>query len=74
MADARTTQSATGTTIGIRGLFERLHDRAGFLDGEARTMVRNAHRIAGYESVRPGHIVEAVLRATAEITEAHTSG
>lgn len=69
---ARPHRAATGTTTEILDLFERLHYRAGFLDQEARTMVRNAHRIAGYESVRPGRIVEALLRATAEITDAQT--
>jgi hypothetical protein len=71
---ARPHRAATGTSTEIRDLFERLHYRAGFLDWEARKLVRDAHRIAGFESVRPGRVVDAVLRATAEITEAHTPG
>jgi hypothetical protein len=68
---ARPHRAATGTATEVRDLFERLHSRAGFLDEQARKMVRHAHRIAGFESVRATQVVEAVLRATREITEAH---
>jgi hypothetical protein len=68
---ARPYRAATEATHEIHDLFERLHYRASFLDGDARRLVRNAHQIAGYESVRPGRVVEAALRATGEITAAH---
>jgi hypothetical protein len=65
---ARPHRAASETTIEIRDLLDRLHYHASLLDGDARDLVRNAHRIAGYESVRPGRVVDAALRATAEIT------
>jgi hypothetical protein len=48
-----------------------LHRYAGLLDGEGRRLVREAHKIAGFESVRPLVIVDSLLQATAEITIAH---
>jgi hypothetical protein len=70
---ARRSVGAGSGTVQLADLFERLHGHAGWLDGEARRLVRNAHRIAGYESVHPARVVAAALRATADITGARDS-
>lgn len=67
---ARPVRRDTDRTSQMHDLFGRLHDHAGLLDEEGRRLVRNAHRIAGYESVSPIRVVSATLRVTAAIRNA----
>lgn len=68
---ARRAYSEVEIRVEINDLFDLLHRYAGLLDGEGRRLVREAHRIAGFESVRPSVVVDSLLHATAEITTAH---
>jgi hypothetical protein len=63
----RRDRAGTGTAPDVHDLFERLHSHARWLDGEGRRLVRNAHRIAGYETVSPVRVVRAALAITSEI-------
>jgi hypothetical protein len=67
---ARPHRETAETTVEIRDLFDRLHYHARLLDGEGRRLVRQAHWIAGYETVRPSRVVVSAIRATAEVTAA----
>jgi hypothetical protein len=67
---ARPVRRDTDRTSRMHDLFDRLHVHAGLVDEEGRRLVRNAHRIAGYESVSPIRIVGASLRITAAISGA----
>lgn len=68
---ARRAYSEVEVRVEINDLFDLLYRYAGLLDGEGRRLVRETHKIAGFESVRPLVIVDSLLQATAEITIAH---
>lgn len=68
---AQRAYSEVEVRVEINDLFDLLHRYAGLLDSEGRRLVREAHKIAGFESVRPSVVVDSLLRATAEITTAH---
>ncbi len=58
----------------IGASFASLHNHADHLDREARRLVANAHRMAGYETLAPSRVAEDVLSLTAAINDAAQPG